>query len=126
MPSIDYHTLRRSVPLKDYLDAIGYPFTLICQGLARGPCPTETGDDPRCCSIDLMTQVWKCHNCQRAGTVLDWHMARTALPILQAALDLCSLMKIDVPYLPRSHLRSPRERRSSEKEVANEGEDEVE
>lgn len=108
VPSINYDILRRAVTLEEVMMLVGYRLNTMIGCTGRGPCPFRCSPDARCCSIDFRMKCWKCHRCNKCGGVLDFYAAFSGRELFTSCLDLCRRMRIDVPYVERSTIRSVR------------------
>jgi hypothetical protein len=109
MPGIDYHEFKRRVPLKNVLIILGVPFTGLRDHRQRGRCPLGCSTDPRGCTFNLETNLWYCHRCNAGGAALDLYMKLKRKSIVEAATELCRLLRVDIPW----KARRPSRRRES-------------
>ena len=117
MTGIDYRLLRTAVPMEHVLRLLQYQPTCRRGEQLRGPCPIH---DPqllgldRCFSVHLGRHVFRCFHCGAGGNQLDlWRLVH-ALPLHDAALDLCRQAHI-LPPATKHHSptgRQPKTRNS--------------
>lgn len=67
----------------------------------RGPCPVHGSKSPksRGFSANLARNVYQCFRCGSAGNHLDLYAAATRQSLFAAAIDLCTRLGIDVPWI---------------------------
>jgi DNA primase len=101
MPGIDYQQLRRTIPMRQVLDLIGFQASWRQGPQFRGRCPI-----PGCCSasgrsfsVHLTRQIYHCFACRSWGNALDLWAAVQRLSLHQAALDLCRVTNLNPPWL---------------------------
>jgi DNA primase len=112
MPGIDYHQLRQQIRMRSVLDLIGFRATWRRGTQLRGRCviPGCCSTSDRSFSVHLTRQVYHCFACGSCGNALDLWAAVHSLSIHQAAVDLCRVTSLDLPWLPRFSAVSTRAR----------------
>lgn len=100
MSGIDYRELRRRITIREVLDLLGFQSTSCRGDQLRGPCPipgcSSTSD--RSFSVHLARQVYHCFACHSRGNALDLWAAVRGLPSYEAAMDLCQVMMLRLPW----------------------------
>jgi DNA primase len=117
MPGIDFAELRRQVRLDQVLELVHFEVVSRWGAQVRGPCPVHGSTRPRSrvFSAHLERQLWHCFRCGASGNALDLWLAVTKQPVYAGALDLCSRLGLEVPWLTAAgglrcrqpHARSP-------------------
>lgn len=99
MAGINFPALRSLVTMTEVLEQIGWLSRLKgSESQQRGPCPLhESSANSRVFSVHLSKKVFRCFGCGAAGNHLDLYAAVTRQDLYQAALDLCTLLRIDPP-----------------------------
>ena len=106
MPGIDYRQLRQQITMGEVLDLIGFQPTSRHGPQLRGSCPIPVcrSASDHSFSVHLARQVYHCFACRSHGNTLDLWAAVRGLSIHQAAVHLCRVTNLDLPWLPASHL----------------------
>ena len=104
MPGIDYHQVRLQVSMTRVLDLIGFQATRRRGAQLRGPCPIPgcRSTSRRAFSVHLTRQIYHCFACNSHGNPLDLWAAVRRLPLHAAAIDLCRIAGLPLPWLPPS------------------------
>lgn len=100
MAGVDFGKIRTTFPVESALEKLECKPTHQRGTQLRGPCPV-CGRQGRCLSANAATNRYFCHGCKSCGNVLELWMAVTALPIHQAAIDLCRTFGRQVPVVKR-------------------------
>ena len=89
MPKIDYAELRSQLRVIDVLTQIGWQSTQGRGEQLRGPCPLCGGPEAAASfSVNTGRNIYRCFRCGSQGTVLDFWMSYSKLPIHAAAQEL--------------------------------------
>jgi DNA primase len=101
MPAIDFAELRRQVRLGQVLELLHFEVVARWGAHVRGPCPVHGSTRPhsRVFAADLERRCWHCFRCGAGGNALDLWLAVTKQPVYAGALDLCSRLGLQVPWL---------------------------
>jgi DNA primase len=119
MPAVDFREARARLPLAAVLHLLGFePRSRWGQQL-RGPCPVHRSRRPtsRPFAVHLGKGAWHCFVCGGGGNALDLWAAVTRQDLHAAALDLCSRLGRDVPWLSSRAGRQVRSRRTGEQRM---------
>lgn len=111
--TIDYAWLRKQVTMQQVLEHLGCWDTLRASGHERrGPCPLHGSRSPesRSFAVNPGKNVYHCHSpgCKRGGNVLDFWVAKTGLPLYEAALDLAKTFHTPTTPEQRRGARNPK------------------
>lgn len=104
MMLIDFAAVRRAVPMLRVLGLIGWVPNFTERASWRGKCPFHPSTNPkpsRSFSVSRSRDLFHCMNkaCNRAGDQIQLYALSKGLSAYQAALELCQLEGIPVPYL---------------------------
>jgi DNA primase len=102
MAGIAFRELRRRVKIGAVLELLEFEAGERRGEQVRGPCPLHGSRSPRSRSFaaHLGKGVYHCFVCGAGGKALDLWVARTGLPLYQAALDLCERLHLEAPWQP--------------------------
>ena len=103
MPGIDFSKLRAEITMEQVLDLLGF------QPLHRrghqwyGCCPLHdcTSRRPRFFSVNVAMGRYYCHRCHHHGHQIELWAAATGLRLYPAAIDLCTALGGEVPWIHR-------------------------
>lgn len=103
MPGVDFEVLRREITMQQVLDEIGFKPTHRNGDQLYGPCPIHgtTSEDSRVFSVNFSKGRYYCHQCKSYGNPLELYAAVHDMTIYQAAIELCSVLDRDVPWIKR-------------------------
>jgi DNA primase len=109
MPSIDYQRLRQQITIREVLELIGFQATWRRGPQLRGACPIPgcCGTSGRSFSVHLTRHVYHCFTCHCHGNALELWAVIRGVSLYQAALDLCQLLNLDLPWQPAYYLAQP-------------------
>jgi DNA primase len=101
MPGVDFQVMRSSIPMARVLDLLGFVPHESFGEQVRGPCPVHrsTSQKSRSFSAHLGKNTFHCFKCGSAGNQLDLWAAVTHQPLYEAAIDLCSRLHQDIPWI---------------------------
>jgi hypothetical protein len=113
MRPVDFDRVKELVSYAAVLKLLGWRHVRMEAGRHRGPCPVHHSTNPRGDSFAVGPMGWTCHKCKRNGDQLALWAQATGRPILEATLDLCGRLDLEVPYLARRprQARKPRQPR---------------
>jgi hypothetical protein len=96
---IDYLAIRGRISIGRVLELLGYQPLSQRGPQWRGPCPICCGGDvtanPRCFSVHVGRDLFRCFRCGRAGNQLDLWAHVRGLSLYPATVDLCRRLGID-------------------------------
>ena len=104
MPGIDFQRLRAEISMREVLELLGFIATNGARDQRYGPCPIDLATAKkrdRRFSVNLKTGRFICRECGRFGDQLDLWAAATKQPIYEAAVDLCSRLHREPPWIHR-------------------------
>jgi len=103
MPGIDFHRLRTEITIQQVLQLLAFD-SIRCRGDQwYGLCPLPDCPPSRrpCFSVNVALSRYYCHRCHRHGHQLELWAAATGLPLYPAAIDLCTALGREVPWIHR-------------------------
>jgi DNA primase len=111
MAGIDFRRVRAVVTMEEVLALLGFVPLSRSGAQVRGRCPlhlaSSTGKG-RTFSANLEQHSFQCFKCGAAGNQLDLWALATQQKVYEAALDLCSKLNREVPWLAkRTEKRNP-------------------
>ena len=104
---IDYHAVRRSIPLARVLELLDFRPTGNQGRNLRGRCvlcssaktENRTSQTRRCFAADLSRDIWYCFGCHRGGDQLTlWSLANHK-PLYAATRLLCQSTGLPIPWI---------------------------
>lgn len=103
MPGVDFREVRQSCSMAEVLELIGFVPRLRSGSTLRGPCPVHRSQSPtsRSLAVHLERNLYHCFRCGSAGNHLDLYAAVTRLRVYDAAVDLCTKLHRDIPWVER-------------------------
>jgi DNA primase len=101
MPGVNFAVVRERVAIADVLRLLHFAPVSVRGDQLRGPCPVHGSRGPhsRSFSVNVRLGRYRCFRCGSHGNALElWAAVRqTTLPT--AAIELCELLGIDVPWI---------------------------
>jgi hypothetical protein len=110
MPGINFRQLRADVSMAEVLRLLGFDIHTRSGDQVRGPCPLHERSEHgkhRSFSANLACNTFQCFKCGASGNHLDLWAKATKKSIYEAALDLCTRLNKEPPWLT-----SPTEKRN--------------
>ena len=103
MPGVNFERLRNEITMQQVLDLLDVVWTRASGDQLRGACPVHgsTNAKSRSFSVNLSRGRYYCHRCGSRGHALELWAAVHDLSLYEAALDLCSRLGRDVPWVTR-------------------------
>ena len=103
MPGVDFQAMRSLIPMSRVLDLLGFVPHESSGEQVRGPCPVHrsTSQSSRSFSANLARNTFHCFNGGSAGNQLDLWAGVTRKPLFEVAIDLCSRLNQDLPWIRR-------------------------
>jgi hypothetical protein len=103
MPGIDFHRLRREIPMEEILNLVGFVPTHRTGDQWYGQCPLHKPNSgrSRTFSVNVASRLYCCHKCRRQGNQLDLWAAFTRLPLHPASIELCHALSREIPWIYR-------------------------
>lgn len=97
---VDFSALRQCIDARRVLELTGWRPNIRRGVNWRGPCPNH-GSRPQSTSLSVCSTICRCFSCNwRADGVGIWAWHRRC-GVVQAAIDLCAQLGIEVPYIDR-------------------------
>jgi DNA primase len=101
MPGIDFGALRERISIEDVLRLLGFHALHGTGDWVRGRCPFYCSDNSRAFAVNLATNRYYCHHCDRHGNQLELWCEIQGLPLFDGAKDLCEQLHISPPLIHR-------------------------
>ena len=103
MPGVDFNAVQSLVPMAKVLELIGFAAHPASGDQRHGACPVHKSRSRRSgsFSVNLAKGVCKCHKCGFAGNQIQLWAKMKGLTAYEAALDLCRLAGVQVPWIER-------------------------
>ena len=101
MPGVDFQAIRSVIPMAQVLELLGF----VCQESAgdqvRGACPVHRSTSRKSWSFpaNLAKTTFHCFKCGAGGNQLDLWAVVTHKQLYEAAIDLCSKLHQDIPWV---------------------------
>ena len=101
MPGVDFRVVRSMIAMAQVLDLLGFVAQESSGDQVRGPCPVHRSTTPksRSFSVNLAKNTFQCFRCGAAGNQLDLWAAVTKQSLHEAAVDLCTKLNQDIPWI---------------------------
>lgn len=102
MPGIDFRQLRADITMAEVLDLLGFVSRERNGDQVRGQCPLHepsAAGKHRSFSAHLRRHLFQCFQCRAAGNQLDLWARATKQSTFAAALDLCTRLHKQPPWL---------------------------
>ena len=103
MPGVDFRVLRERITMRDVLRQLAFEATVQRGAQWRGPCPVHGSPNRRSRSFAVHVGLgrYRCLVCGSRGHALELWAAVRGVSLHAAALELCRLLGIDVPWVRR-------------------------
>jgi len=103
MPGVDFQTVRRNVLRADVLALLEFEPTSVRGDQWRGPCPVHGSTSPRSRSFSANLRLgrYQCFRCGSRGNALELWAAVRQISLHAAAIELCELLRKEVPWIRR-------------------------
>ena len=101
MPGVDFQAFRSVTSMSQVLDLLGFVPSERSGQQVRGPCPIHksTSATSRAFSVNLAKNTFRCFKCGAAGNHLDLWANLTRQNIHEAAIDLCTRLNQEIPWV---------------------------
>ncbi len=101
MPGIRFAEVRAQISIAHVLDLVGFVSHRVSGDHVRGPCPVHrsVSQSSRSFSANLKRHVYHCFACGSAGNQLDLYAAVKHLTVFEAAVELCTQLHHEVPWV---------------------------
>ena len=103
MPGVDFDRLRTEITMQQVLQLLGFE-PVRCRGDQwYGRCPLHDCPPARrpTFSVNVPMGRYYCHRCHRHGHQIELWAAATGLRLYPAAIDLCTALGREVPWIHR-------------------------
>jgi DNA primase len=103
MPGVDFNRLRREITMEEVLNLLGFEPSHRTVDQWSGPCPFHESRSgrSRSFSVNVAIRRYHCHKCGRYGNPIELWAAFTQQSLYAAAIDLCRVLRRDVPWIYR-------------------------
>ncbi len=101
MPGVNFRAVRDVVSMTEVLQLLGFVPRWSSGDQRRGPGPVHGSTSPhsRTFSVNLTKNMFQCFRCGAAGNQLDLWGAVTKQSLHEAAVDLCTKLHRDIPWI---------------------------
>jgi DNA primase len=103
MPGVDFRLLREQLSMGAVLRQVQFEATVRQGDQLRGPCPVHGSGNrrSRSFSVNLRLGRYQCFVCGSRGHALELYAAVRGLNLHAAAVELCQVLGVEVPWLRR-------------------------
>lgn len=103
MPGVDFDKLRADISIQQVLHLLGFEPNRCRGNQWYGFCPLPgcQSSSTSSFSVNVATGRFYCHRCHSHGHQIELWSAATALPLHPAAIDLCTRLNHEVPWIRR-------------------------
>jgi DNA primase len=103
MPGVNFAVVRERVTMADVLRLLHFAPPSMRGDQLRGPCPVHGSGGPRSRSFSVNVRLgrYRCFRCGSRGNAVELWAAVRQVPLPAAAIELCELLGIDVPWIKR-------------------------
>ena len=103
MPGVDFRVLRERIAMRGVLRLLRFEAAVQRGDQWRGPCPVlgPRNRRSRSFSVNVRRGRYQCFVCGSRGHALELWAAVRAVSLHAAALELCPLLGIEVPWVTR-------------------------
>jgi DNA primase len=103
MPGVDFYRLRQQITMADVLQLLNYEARSRRGDQLRGGCPVHCSSSPRSrsFSVNLSLGRYQCFSCGSRGNALELWAAVREVSVYQAAIELCELLRLEIPWIYR-------------------------
>ncbi len=103
MPGVNFEEVRRRISMADVLGLLEFEACSRRGDQLRGPCPVHGSSRPRSrsFSVNLRLGRYPCFRCGSRGNALELWSSVRGLSVWAAAVELCQLRGLEVPWIDR-------------------------
>lgn len=103
MPGVNFQLIREQIKMQAVLQRLQFEATVQRGDQLRGPCPVHGSKNPRSRSFSVKVRLgrYHCFACGSHGHALELWAAARRVNLHAAAVELCQLLGIDVPWMKR-------------------------
>ena len=103
MPGVDFQLLRERITMREVLRLLQFEPTVQRGDQWRGPSPVHGSRNPRSRSFSVNVRLgrYHCFGCGSQGHALELWSAVRGLSMYAAALELCPLLGVEIPWVTR-------------------------
>ena len=103
MPGVDFQLLRERIKMRDVLRLLQFEPTVRRVDQWRGPCPVHGSRNPRSRSFSVNVRLgrYQCFGCGSRGHALELWSAVGGSSVYAAAVELCPLLGVEIPWVIR-------------------------
>ena len=103
MPGIEFSLLRQQITMRDVLHLLRFEATVRHRDQWRGPCPAHGSRNPRSRSFSVNVHLgrYHCFVCGSRGHALELWSAVHGVSVYSAAIELCRLLGVEIPWVTR-------------------------
>jgi len=100
----DFVAIKRLIPPRRLLGAVGWTPLTERSGEARGPCPIHSKGNKRSRVFAVSDRAWYCHKCKTGGDSIDLAAILYNLAARDAAIRLCEIVGLELPTVDHATL----------------------
>ena len=103
MPGVNFQLLREQLAMRDVLRLLQFEGRVRRGDQWRGPCPVHGSRNPQSGSFSANVRLgrYQCFVCGSSGNVLELWSAVRGVKLYAAAVELCQLLGMEVPWVKR-------------------------
>jgi DNA primase len=103
MPGVDFQLLRERIEMREVLRLLQFEPAVRREDQWRGPCPVHGSRNPgsRSFSVNVRLGRYHCFGCGSRGHALELWSAVHGLSMYAAAVELCPLLRVEIPWVTR-------------------------
>jgi DNA primase len=103
MPGVDFQLLRERIEMREVLRLLQFEPAVRREDQWRGPCPVHGSRNPgsRSFSVNVRLGRYHCFGCGSRGHALELWSAVHGLSMYAAAVELCQLLRVEIPWVTR-------------------------
>jgi DNA primase len=103
MPGVNFQLLREQIVMRDVLGLLRFEPRVQREDQWRGPCPVHGSRNPqsRSFSVNVRLGRYQCFVCGSSGNALELWSAVRGVKLYAAAVELCRLLGMEVPWVKR-------------------------
>ena len=103
MPGVDFPLLRERITMQEVLRLLQFEPTVRRGDQWRGPCPVHGSSNPgsRSFSVNVRLGRYHCFGCGSRGHALELWSAVHGVSLYTAAVELCELLGLEIPWVTR-------------------------
>jgi DNA primase len=103
MPGVNFQMLRERIAMREVLRLLPFQARVQRGDQGRGPCPVHGSRNrqSRSFSVNVRLGRYQCFVCGSRGNALELWSAVRGVQLHTAAVELCQLLGLEVPWVKR-------------------------